>query len=745
MDFNEKLSDLILKYDIDRHCPNYRKYVKAVTLAKDVYSSLKDKEEEFLLLGIDETDVRAFLTSIGGEDNCQIKYYNQMADISSNTNVLLVSYYQKDKFIVNLLERDVNIISLYDFFEANGLEFTHSFYDIYNEQYWDDVHKKWAYEYGGIDINRVYFYHRRKFELEKNTDIRKLYLEKMIFDCTYAKDFLTLKENIDKYALVFGDQSEEYNLFYQEIEMLLEELKNALEARKAEDCILFWLDALQHGMDETMPFLKGLNEKAMVFDKAFAGTPHTSPTFITLLTGKMQIEDGTYQINGPIGEEDSILLRELLKRGYCFKYYGNYLNRLADPGLLPNHFFRTNYYSFTQLYWGVLTDMAETAGEKKCFYIMHELYHTHSPFISFGLKGTEYLIDYQNSWFEPKNKQQSAQIKTQQMESREYVDRQLAFWSRMLPDIMYKIYMSDHGASPVGKFYTIMKVQQKDIYPGVCNSLVSHADFIPLVLQLLDNHAIDENVIRRESVMVQEVALYNKDKVKQYVLDKEVWSEYIMMMGYQGVVTGEDMLICCEEGREYYQKHINDYKMVTDSRLNYLRGLISRKKVDYFHIDKFKYTRILIVAEQRRAERTKDIREKKQKVIENIFYQIQDTEVLALRGGGYHTLNLLMPLKEQYRNKVKYIIDGDKDCIGGKMGIEVITLDEMLPKKVTTVLISSYRNLQEWEQELESYEGIRIINIYKILEEHGLPCEMEVCFEKFVDEDFDLSLANASF
>ena len=745
MNFSEKLNELIIKYDIDKVCPNFRKCVKAITLAKDVYASLKTRGEEFLLLGIDKTDVRAFLTAIGSEDNCQVKYYAQAADIQPNANVLLVSYYQKDEFIVNLLGRDVNIISLYDSFEANGLEFNHNFYDIYNEQYWDDVHKKWAYEYGGIDINRIYFYHRRKFELGKNADIKKLYLEKMIFDCAYVKDFLTLKENIDKYVLAFGELSEKYILFYQEIETMLGELKNALEARKTEDCILFWLDALQYGTDEKMPFLRELNEKTLVFDRAFTVTPYTSATFITLLTGKMQIEDETYQVSGPIGEENSILVRELLKRGYCFKYYGYWLDHLVDRSLLPNHFYRTDYYAFTQLYWDVLTDMAEATEEQKGFYILHESQHTHSPYVSFGLKGTGYLIDYQSSWFKPRKKQQLAQFKIQQMESEEYVDRQLSFWSRVLPDIMYKIYMSDHGRSPIGKFHTIMKVQQKEICPRVCNSLFTYADFTPLVLQLLDNHAIDEHVIRREYAPVQEVALYNKDLIKKYTVDKETWSESIMMMGYQGVVTEEDMLICCEEGREYYQKHINDHKMVTDSRLSYLRGLISKKKVDYFHIDKFRFTRILIAADRRRAERTKDIRMKKWEVIKNFFYQIQDTEVLALRGGGYHTLNLLMPLEERYRNKVKYIIDGDRDCIGGKMGIEVITLDEMLSKGVTTVLISTYQYLREWEQELQSYEGIQIINIYRILKEHGLPCEMEACFEKFIDEDFDLSLADAPF
>lgn len=744
MNFGEKLNELIIKYDVDKICPNFRKYVKAIALAKDVYFSLKTGGEGFLLLGIDESDVRMFLTSIGTEDNCQIKYYDEVDDIHPTMNVLLVSYYQKDEIAAKLLERDVDIIGLYDYFEQNGLEFNRNFYDIYHEQYWDYTQNKWTYEYGNIDINRIYFYHRRRYELEKNADIKKLYLEKMIFDCAFVKDFLTLKENIDKYSLAFGEQAEKYILFYQEIKAMLAELKNVLENRKTEDCILFWLDALEYGMDETMPFLKGLNEKALVFDKAFSVTPYTSSTFITLLTGKMQIEDETYLMDH-IDAKDSILLCELQKRSYCFKYYGYWLNHRVDQSLLPNHFYRSLYYSFTQLYWDVLTDMAETTGEQKCFYIMHEMYHTHSPYVSLGLKGTEYFGGYQRNREGAKlSQQQLTQFMTQPMESKEYVDRQLSFWSKILPDIMYKIYMSDHGRTAIGKFHTIMKVQQKHICPRVCNSLVSYAEFVPLVLQLLDNHAIDENALSAEYALIQEVAWYAKHRVLEVVTDKKHFSTHPEAYnGYQGVVTGEDMLICYDNGLEYYQKHRNDYRMVTDSRLNYLRGLVSKKKADYFNIDKFRYTRILVTAEQRRAERTGDIQMRKKAVIEEIFDRIQNTEVLALRGGGFHTLHLLMPLKESLRNKVKYIIDGDSKCLGGKMGIEVIPPDEMLQKGVTTVLISTYQYLREWEQELQSYEGIKIINIYRILEEHGLPCEMEFCFEKFIDEDFDLSLADA--
>lgn len=742
MNFNEKLNELIFKYDIDRHCSNYRKYIKAIALAKYVYSSMEhwgEARKEILLVGIDETDIRAFLAAIGSNGNCQVKYYDDMDNIEPDTNVLLVSYYKKDEIVVKLLERNVNVISLYDYFEENGLEFSHNFYDVYNEQYWNGKHNEWAYEYERIDVYRIYFYHRRRYELEEKIEQKKMYLEKMIFDCTYAKDFLTLKENIDEYLLEFENYAKQYVMFYQEIQGLLGELKEALEARETEDCILFWLDALEYGMDGIMPFLKGLDGKALVFDKAFTVTAYTSPTFLTLLTGKLQIEDETYLIN-QISDKDNILVRELKKRGYSFKYYGNDFYHLLDSSLLSSHFYRTNFYPVTQLYWDVLTDIIDVTGEENSFYILHEAFQTHSPYISFGLKGKKYLTNRRDFW-------QSAQIvKEQQIESRQYVDRQLAFWSNILPDRMYKIYMSDHGAGTIGKFHTIMKVQQKEICPGICNRLFSYADFISVVLQLFDNHAIDENVLSGEYALIQEVAWYNKSRVLEIVSDKWHWSKYPdIYLGYQGVVTGEDILICYENGFEYYQKHRNDYKMVTDSRLDYLRDLVSKKRPDYFHENKFKYTRVLIAAEQRRAERTRDIQMKKRGVIENIFDSLQNTEVLALRGGGFHTLHLLMPLKESLRNKVKYIIDGNRDCIGGKMGIEVITLDEMLQKGVTTVLISTYQYLCEWEQELQSYEGIRIINIYRILEEHGLSCEMEACFEKFIDEDFDLSLADVPF
>ena len=183
--------------------------------------------------------------------------------------------------------------------------------------------------------------------------------------------------------------------------------------------------------------------------------------------------------------------------------------------------------------------------------------------------------------------------------------------------------------------------------------------------------------------------------------------------------------------------------MVTDSRLEFLRGLISKKKVDYFKESKFRYTRILIEAERRREERTRDLRIRKWKIIKELFQQISSCEVLALRGGGYHTLNLLMPLEEQYRKKVNYIIDGNRQCMAGKMGIEVISLDEIRQKGVTTVIISTWQYLQSWEQELQKYKEIRIINIYKILEEKGIVCDREVCFEAFDEDDFELGLADA--
>ncbi len=739
MSFEEKLNTIIFKYNVDAACSDYRKYVKAVELAQILYSSIRNHTEKVVLLGIDQMDISFFKSLIRDNESITSKLYQEADSIQAGgVTVLLVSYYQKDQMIVDLRERNIYVISLYDHFESNGLVFNHNYYDIYNDQYWDGRQEKWVYEYGNIDINQIYYFHRRRYETAQEESEKRLYLEKMIFDCVYAKDFLTMRENIDKYSLEFREQSEKYFLFAQEIESLLLELKNTLAKRNAEDVIVFWLDMLEYGMDKTMPFLKGLDRKALVFEKAFTVTPYTSPTLVTLLTGKCQIEDDTY-ILSRIDSDDNILAKELQERNYVFKYYGNHLNHWLEQNDLSDHVYRSDLYSFTQLYWDALTDLADEAEKgKKGFSILHELSHTHWPLVSLGVKSTNYITDYRNEKIAKQVWSKQSKDR-QQMESRKYVDRQLEFWSDLLPDSMYKIYMSDHGMSFLGKFHIIMKIQQKNIMPHIWNGLFSYKNFLPMILQLIDNHMIDEKSLSSPYAVIQEVAWYNRERVFEVIKAKDYYSTNLDYVGFQGVVTEEDMLVSYDNGFEYYQKHQNDHKMVSDNRLNYLRKLISQKKADYFHVDKFQYTRILIMAEKKRAERTKEFHKRKCEVINNIFEQIKETEILALRGGGYHTLNLLMPLEERLRNKVKYIIDSNKECVGGKMGIEVITLVEMMQKGVTTVLISSYQYLQKWEEELKSYTGIRTINIYQILKKSGLPCDMEACFERFMEEDFDMN------
>lgn len=740
INFNKELDRLVCKYNIDKYNPSYRSYLKAIDLAKQTYSAVKESNKEFYLAGMDEIDVKAFMSAIDSKDSVKYKICEQIFQLERYSTVLFVSYYRRDEFIMRMLEQEIHVIDLYSVFEENGLIFQHSFYDIYHEHYYDYTERKWVYEYGDIDENRIYYYHRRRFELEKTGIRKKKYLEKMIFDCVYVKDFLTLKENIDRYIEEYKEDGVRYSLFYQEVDNLLKELKKKLENRDNRDCVVFWLDALEYGMDKEMPFLKGLDEKALVFDHMYTVTPYTSPTFITLLTGKKQIDDETYKIS-KIGKKEIFFLQELEKRGYEFQYYGKNLNYLIEQNILSSHFYRSDRYSITRLYWDSLCDIAEGDDRKSRFYILHEVSQTHNPFVSFGITGDDKYLSKESF---VKGHIAQDKFEKQQLDSRKYVDRQLKFWSEILPEKMYKIYMSDHGVSILGRYHVIMKIQQENIQSYRCDQLISYTNFAPLILQLMDQNNIDEDEIGSEYVLIQEVSRYSKNLVLEVVLNREFYSCHPeIYLGFQGVITRYDMYMCLENGMEYYQKYNNDKQMVTDSRLEYLRGLISKKKVDYFKESKFRYTRILIEAERRREERTRDLRIRKWKIIKELFQQISSCEVLALRGGGYHTLNLLMPLEEQYRKKVNYIIDGNRQCMAGKMGIEVISLDEIRQKGVTTVIISTWQYLQSWEQELQKYKEIRIINIYKILEEKGIVCDREVCFEAFDEDDFELGLADA--
>ena len=253
------------------------------------------------------------------------------------------------------------------------------------------------------------------------------------------------------------------------------------------------------------------------------------------------------------------------------------------------------------------------------------------------------------------------------------------------------------------------------------------------MLTVVKNEDIDEEKLQAEYVLIQDVDYYNPVYIEALLERCDFHPEE--MFGYQGVVTQTDMLIKHNNGTRFYQKHHNDGVMVTDERMSYLESLISKKQINVWEEDKFEASRKIYAAWNKSNARCKVEEEKKLQIIMNIFKGIKDGTTLAIRGGGIHTLRMLMVLPYELRQKVSYIIDCDKNCVAGKLGVCVISPDELEDYAIDTIILSSFDFRGAWKESLKSFSGA-LMDVYDAFEEQGIYCTRDFYRRTFCPEDF---------
>lgn len=734
MDIDRCINELICKYDIDKHNLEFRFFIHAKSLIEQFYLDLLKQYETIILVGFQKTPVTWFQKNIccNNANECVVYDLNDLSDDTivknSKTFYLVVSYEYKDELKARIYDITSNVENIYEIFEDKKMFFKQDFYDIYGMVYHNFRTGMDTKDFACFDINEIFFLHRRNYELEKDKNRRKVYLEQMIFDCVYSRDFLLLKEYIEIHYEEYEDEI--YLKFYNETEDLLRQISLLLRKRNQKDCLMIWMDALEYGEDNSMSFLHSLNGKALVFDNMYTVTPYTGATFKTLF-GKMRvIEEESFKVSR-IGENNSELINGLKSRGYTFRYYGEL--ELLEQKNVPYYFYSI-YTVMTLIFWNILRDLVLQKECEKGFFVLHEVLHTHSPYISLGLKGETYTNLAE--WAGRQEEAEQVMRNRQAMESRKYVDRQLAFWDKILPECMYKIYMSDHGHTRLGRFHTIMKICQQDICARHCESLLSYYEFDRVMLHILDYNDIDDQVFNSKYIIVQDVDYYYKDHILDIIkFDSFSEDDYI---GYQGVITKKDMLISHRHGVEYYQKKENDGIYVTDSRLNYLRTMLSKSQIDIFKERKFKYSRIIWTACKKCTVRTSEFEDKKRKIIQKIFDNIPTEKVVSIRG-GIHTLRLLMLLDNNQAQRVAFIIDRNSECVAGKMGIRVIQPEDLSKEKPDYIIVSSYDNGKLWKEELvkgKYNHTVTILDIYEELEKEHIICKKEFYKKDYIDQDF---------
>lgn len=734
MDIDKELDQIIFKYGIDRYNPAYRNYAKAREIIQDLYARLESSYGKIVIVSEKRTDIGYFSDFAGKKcghwiiENPVLPDMGKLSGFSGDECFLVVSLNYRHELHARLSEKLETVLDLYDFFEDEGIFFGQNYYEIYPAGYHAFGLDESTSDYEDFKMGIVFMNHRNRFEDAKDRHQKEKYLGEMIFDCAHNRDFLLLGECVRRYRDSGYSGSEGYVHFLEEVEALLDEIKARMHGRNKEDAVMYWLDTLEYGEDSEMPFLKGLDETSLCMDNMYTVTPYTPATFKTLFAKMRVIEEQSYDLK-IVTKEDARLIQELEERGYSLVCYG--------PCEECEEEFRTDRYvlryaDFTLAFWTFLKDVL-LEPDKKYFAVIHETYSTHYPYISFGYSErffttAEYVPGL------PKDEYQ-ANVDRQHRGGFKYVDRHLEFYDGMLPGSALKIYMSDHGHTYQGRYHVVMKLQQDGISPQRCGSIVSYFDFDKFILGIIDRKEVPGELLNKEYVLVQDSEYMSRQYILDSIKKRDLFETFLL--GYRGVITNEDMLVCHRRGctyypLKYYRKHVNDGSMVTHERMEYLERLMGDRFVDLDSSDAFKYSRMIVNSMKNHLARTKDVEDRKWRIISRVVAEALDLGVTAVRGGGMHTEKLLTFLDDDVRERIGYVIDCNKECAASRFGVRIIPPEEIDEHGIECVVISSLKYREIWKKEFEGNERLRVFDFYAAMEAAGIACDKEF----FLTQDY---------
>lgn len=727
MNINKELESIIITHNIDCNHKRFREKINAVALLNEFKNEIANIDKT-LIIASKLTDIKMFCADTNIKDDVQ-QIIVDIDDKESFRNIciegiehiIIVSFDWHKEISVTLWNEGIKGNSIYDYFSLRGLELDHEYYAVFPDSH-HSFHGEKSMDYSDYNPYGIIFYDKNKYKTIENEKLQQIYLERLIFNSVYIKDFLSVEKHIEEYINRDFERKDEYKSFLVNLKQLLSTIKIRLDKRR-NNIIMFWIDALEYGEDEKMPYLKELSNKGLSFEQAYTVTPYTHFTAKTIFSKKKVIDDASYEME-EITRDNSITIQYLEEKGYRFKYYGfseQYSKELKASPVI------NKFTPASSMYWDMIQDLLV---EDKLFCMVHELIETHDPHLSANLEGQECVVS-EHIGKEDTNR---AKLRESQREpSRLYMDKQLEFYSEFLQEQYSRIYMSDHGHTVRGRFHTILKVVGEKIKPQKHTKMFSYIDFYELIQYIVEPNK-DINLILRDYVEVQDVDYYHPKAIEK-TLNKEQFNKKALI-GYRGVITPTEEFIRYNDGEEAYFLRAKNIQ-VDKNRIAELRILTGTKKVDIENEEKFKYSRLVYKVLENYKKRTANEEEKKNIILNNIFREIPENEKIAIRCGGENTRRLYWAIDWEQRAKISYIIDTNLECVSGMLGIPVILPEQIKEKNIDTIIVSAFPCNESIKKELDSIkDDYRIIDMYNHLEENGVKCEREFYNPVYIDEDF---------
>lgn len=583
---------------------------------------------------------------------------------------------------------------------------------------------------GHLDLCHAIFEEREKGKRAETLQDAAVSIQRLIFMYTYIKDFYNVFRLLDLYCSRKYMEYDKYRKFGEELKSLFHAVTEAVKDRKG--VINYWLDALDYGTEEVMPYLKEISKKCVYFENAYTFTNWTSFTLKNIITGKKTIDDKAYKIS-EISREAK-LIKVLREHGMGFRYYGFHTYSMEEGLYSPRQFSR--YQPSTLLLWEVIKDLA--AEEQGMMYLVHFIAETHVPWL-FPDIDTEYSKEeIYNTSLIPDN----VYSKERRIQARRYVDEQLRFYDSILGGSVTRIYMSDHGDGRDGyecfsdACHTVLMV--KDAWQRSLNihSFFSYIDYCSLVRDILEKRQITEK-IGGSYTIIQGVNYCDEQEICNRMCKERFSPDFLF--GYRGVVTENDNYVLRADGYERYRRKGDEINYVNFSeyhdRIEELRKLAGTQFPDVFLEKEFISSRAVQQVMDRYRHRVGK-EEIGQTMIKDYVNAVPERKSIAVRGNGKHTAALLSVLGDRYK-RISCIADKNTD-VPPVLGIPIILPEELRERKPDVVIISSLNYHAEFSKEVEELGiGCEIYDIYELLEERGIHLQQGFYEERYLDEDFE--------
>ena len=415
---------------------------------------------------------------------------------------------------------------------------------------------------------------------------KEYYLRRLIWQYIQMRDFIHAQKYCTIYTSGECDLCDCYLCFDEELNSLLEMIKNRLKQRKYKDIIADWIDSVEYNAllsADGFAFLKEQGEKGLFFENAYTVMPWTQPTLKVVLTGKLPIDDHLFNIKR-IDKKSSKLIKVLDSEKYRFKYNGIYrFDKYMRSKLLVQRVIkRHKWVSASLLEWNTICELYQS--KRPMLILSHHIYETHGPFF-FG-DADKMRFNYTD--------EAADSMKDQQIEARKYLEEQLRWYEDFHSANVSHIYFSDHGVLrkqgtlDETRNHIFLIVNGPDICSQKISELVSLKDFYKLIGYVISPEKNDLSDIMSEYVFGQTYDYYSEASVEQVLnskMDKRFW------MQQRSVRTKHEQYILMVDGSEYYfilPDEKTNYIMdkAYENRINELRSICGSYFID---INKFDY------------------------------------------------------------------------------------------------------------------------------------------------------------